>query len=70
MTLELVRCGCGLVRNDEDPPAPLLLEWFQRWNERMDPERFEQPRVCRGCGVVYMLPKPTAPSSAPASSPA
>lgn len=56
--LELVRCGCGLVRNDEDRPVPLSLEWFER---DMDPHLYELPRACRGCGGLYMLPKPTAP---------
>ncbi len=61
-TLELVRCGCGLVRNQDDQVAPvsLALEWFSR--EEAD-QRFEFPRICRGCGSLYMLPRQTAPSS-------
>lgn len=60
--LELVRCGCGQVRNDEDKPAPLALalEWFTR---EEDARKWEFPRVCRRCGALYMLPRQTAPSS-------
>lgn len=66
IALELVKCGCGVIRNDEDAPAPVSLDWF---SSRVEPERFELPRTCRGCGALYMLPKPTAPSSAaPATS--
>lgn len=49
----LVRCGCGLVRTDEDKLAALA---------NLDSEH-EFPRVCRGCSSVYMLPKQRAPSS-------
>lgn len=49
----LVRCGCGLVRTDQDKLAALAnLSWDH-----------ELPRICRGCSVVYMLPKQQAPSS-------
>lgn len=53
----LVRCGCGLVRTDEDKIANLHRYTF-------DPnETHEAPRTCRGCACVYMLPKQQAPSS-------
>lgn len=86
---ELVRCGCSTVRNDADPPLPLLLgAWIvlaggsmQRtvytFSELLQPEpgedlgqlqglaeKFEPPRACRGCGSVYMLPKPSSPQGA------
>lgn len=68
---ELVRCGCGTVRNDEDPPVPLA---FASWQEvhqmgirhfRPSPEEppeLEAPRACRRCGAVYMLPRQQAPT--------
>jgi hypothetical protein len=62
---ELVRCGCGLVRNDDDRPFPMLAIAFHenRWT-RADIAAdvgWEAPRSCRGCGCVYQLPKPTEP---------
>lgn len=53
----LVRCGCGLVRTDEDKPAALIAHRAHlAWEH-------EAPRVCRGCACVYMLPKQQPPSS-------
>lgn len=63
--LELVRCGCGLVRNDDDNlalPSPAI-GWCTFAPPPDGVELCEAPRVCRGCGCVYMLPKPQAPSS-------
>lgn len=57
-TLELVRCGCGLVRNDEDQPCWQL----QAMSAALKP-KYELPRVCRGCGCIYALPKQQPPSS-------
>jgi hypothetical protein len=64
--LELVRCGCGLVRNDEDAAAPVHVWQFLSANRgKTEPGEspYEIPRLCRGCGSLYMLPKQTAPSS-------
>lgn len=65
---ELVRCACGLVRNDEDAPAPLALAaWLDTGQGsavfRSVPEldTHEGPRLCRGCSCLYMLPRPQAP---------
>lgn len=66
---ELVRCGCGEVRNDQDPPVPLALVGdlvFLHYGAQIPalerPAKLEPPRACRGCGSVYMLPKPSAPT--------
>jgi hypothetical protein len=53
----LVRCGCGLVRTDEDALAHLYQYGSHPYDAR------QQPRVCRGCSCVYMLPKQQPPSS-------
>jgi hypothetical protein len=67
---ELVRCGCGLVRSlDEDRVieihAPMALSDVVFFGPMLTAvparEHFEAPRVCRGCAVLYMLPKPSAP---------
>lgn len=63
----LVRCGCGVVRNDEDPLVQIAFNAHkfvtrEPGNRPMDVDSYEQPRVCRGCGCVYMLPKPQAPT--------
>jgi hypothetical protein len=63
---ELVRCGCGRVRNpDEDQAlsilAPLALQAMPGVASVAALEHYETPRICRHCGVVYMLPKPSAP---------
>lgn len=64
-TLELVRCGCGLVRNDEDARAPLAFVFEATYGVAFadNVAAFELPRSCRGCGSVYILPKPQPPSS-------
>lgn len=63
----LVRCGCGLVRNDDD--HELEIRSASDWAARVQLvsaswtlDSFEKPRLCRGCGCVYMLPKPQAPT--------
>lgn len=55
----LVRCGCGLVRTDEDALTVGRVAGFDLY----DYHRREAPRICRGCGCVYMLPKQQPPSS-------
>ena len=63
-TRELVRCGCGVVRNDEDANAKVLFYWAKPPSGAtgLYVEGFEFPRVCRGCSCIYMLPKPQAPT--------
>ena len=60
---ELVRCGCGAVRNDDDQLArpELLGGYLTAFSYPVPDPRFESPRACRRCGCVYMLPKPSAP---------
>jgi hypothetical protein len=55
---ELVKCGCGLVRNDEDAISVGMAVAARATSTGYN---FESPRICRGCGCVYMLPKPSAP---------
>jgi len=60
---DLVRCGCGVVRNDDDKPAPLAVSQLIAISGILiDPERYELPRVCRGCNGLYMLRRPQAPT--------
>lgn len=61
----LVRCGCGVVRNDEDEPATvatLNLAFSMQAREPVQVGILEPPRVCRGCGGVYQLPKQQEPA--------
>lgn len=55
---ELVRCGCGVVRNDEDALVSMAFAWMILTSEFLE---LEPPRTCRGCGGFYALPKPSAP---------
>lgn len=61
---ELVRCGCGEVRTDEDPLAhpDFVGMYLCGAPYPLERGRFEAPRVCWRCGCVYMLPKPSAPT--------
>ncbi len=63
---ELVRCGCGVVRNDEDRPCWPLQGMAVRPVTVPEGERlrggYELPRLCRGCGCIYALPKQSPPA--------
>lgn len=59
----LVRCGCGLVRTEEDKYANLHQYTFH------PSEAHEQPRICRGCSCVYMLPKQQLPTGSGSEKP-
>lgn len=73
---ELVWCRCGVPRGaSEDAPlqvpasAALFVLEILRGMVGDDPsaipllELHEPPRICRYCGVVYMLPRQVEPST-------
>lgn len=60
---DIVRCGCGVVRNDQDHELEIraATDWASRValvSSTFVHGYFEPPRACRGCGCVYVLPKP------------
>lgn len=59
---DIVRCGCGVVRNDEDAAVPLAVAAHSGQVLFWNATEFEAPRACRRCGSVYVLPRPRSPT--------
>ena len=73
---EFVRCGCGVLRGSSEDPllqvpamvaavlAEVVDEIYGTEPAHLPFENYQAPRICRGCGAVYMLPRQVEPSSA------